>query len=151
MTCITVSLVLIAIGLAATFVRGKGMFDIDFLGGTSVQPKMQAAVTANELRELLDKKLTPEKIQFSLTRVQVANDPELDGRVFKIDTSVPTKSELEERLDKILVDDSGRPLIAKYQMSFSPPHEVEINLGAGRPAAITSRGDRKSTRLNSSH
>ena len=48
------SLTLIAIGVAATAWRGKNMFDIDFLGGTSIQVLFQKPQNIADVRKTLE-------------------------------------------------------------------------------------------------
>lgn len=138
----SVSLVIILIGLVATVVRGPGMLDIDFLGGTSVQPVLAAKVNSDELRRKLDGYFSAENVQYSLTRVQVASDANM--AVYRIDTSIRKKSELEEVLTKALVDDSGKSLIATYSMNYTPPRPIELEIGhRPEPASIEAPGTNK--------
>jgi SecD/SecF fusion protein len=144
-TCITVSLVLIVLGFAATAYRGSGMLDIDFLGGTTVQPIMRTAQNSSFLREKLDAAFDNEGIDYTLTKVQVAQDLSLADRVFKIDTSIRKKSELEAVLAKVLVDDQGKSLIATYTMSYSPPVSIELTLGGEKPVPAEPKSSESST------
>lgn len=50
---VTGSLLVIGIGLAACWVRGKGLLDIDFTGGTSVQVLLKEAQEIEKVRELV--------------------------------------------------------------------------------------------------
>ena len=133
--CMTVSIVLIVVGFAATAYRGRGMLDIDFNGGTTVQPIMRTAQNASFLRKKLDAAFDNEGIDYTLTKVQVAQDLSLNDRVFKIDTSIRKKAELESVLAKVLVDDQGHSLIQTYAMTYAPPVEIELKLGGERPAS----------------
>ncbi len=46
---------LIVIGLIGTFLRGKDILDIDFLGGTSVVFTLTEPATAEEVRDITSK------------------------------------------------------------------------------------------------
>jgi SecD/SecF fusion protein len=122
------SAVIIAIGLVGTVIRGSTMLDIDFTGGTSVQPLLRQAANPDMLREKLDATLRPEKIDYTLTNVQVSGgDGEYRDRVYKIDTSFDKIETLEERLKTILRDESGASLLATYEMKFSAPKIVQLS------------------------
>ena len=51
--CLTVSTILIVIGLIATFNRGRGLLDIDFVGGVSVEAVFNETQSAADIRERL--------------------------------------------------------------------------------------------------
>ena len=128
-TMTAVSVVLIAIGMIGVVARGKGILDVDFLGGTSVQPLLKSKMGTQAVRERLDKDLTPDRIQFTLTNMEVqgrTSPDEFKERVYKIDTSIEKRGDLETRLKKIFQDESGQSLLATYSMKFSAPIEVKI-------------------------
>lgn len=71
-----ISTVLIGIGLIAVAVRGQGIFDIDFTGGTSVHVLLNESMPVDEVRSRLQKGLENEEVEgsrvtFSLTNVDV--------------------------------------------------------------------------------
>jgi len=125
-----VSVVIIVIGLIATFARGKGLFDIDFNGGTSVQPLLKQPVSTDEVRGMLNAEFGRDKTQFSLTNIQVASGDkasEYRDRVFKIDTAVPTVKDLQERLKEALKDQqTGESLLATYNVTYDAPRPVQV-------------------------
>ena len=130
--CAGISVVLIAIGLAATFVRGKGILDIDFLGGTSVQLVMKDKTTTDAVRDKLEKTLNNrlvdnEKIQFTLTGITLTGPDaaKYDRRLFKIDTSIKKIKTLETELSDIFKDESGNSQLTSYAMTFDEPQEVK--------------------------
>ncbi len=51
---VTCSLVLIAVGLVALVARGKGLFDIDFNGGTSVEVLMNEPMAISDFRKMAE-------------------------------------------------------------------------------------------------
>ena len=122
------SVTIIVIGIIGTFTRGATMLDIDFTGGTSVQPLLRQAANPDLLRGKLDAALRPEKIDYTLTNVQVSGGGgEYRDRVYKIDTSFDKIETLEERLKTVLRDESGASLLATYEMKFSPPKIVQLS------------------------
>ena len=123
----TGSLVLIALGLVATAIRGKEIFDTDFLGGTSAEPVLKEKMSTEEMRKRLTAGFDEKKVQFSLAAVKIGGQggADLQGRVFNINTSIKTVNELETTLNEILKKD-GQPLLASYSMSFTAPHVVAV-------------------------
>ena len=122
------SVVIIVIGIIGTFTRGSTMLDIDFTGGTSVQPLLRQAANPDVLRGKLDAALRPDKIDYTLTNVQVSGGGgEYRDRVYKIDTSFEEIKTLEERLKTILRDESGASLLATYEMKYSAPKIVQLS------------------------
>lgn len=91
---IGISVVLILIGLVATFDRGVGLLDIDFTGGVSMQvvfdQPQNIAVLRRELRDLPD---------LVVSDVQVAG--ERPGRRFVINTSTPPGLDVEDYLNQV--------------------------------------------------
>jgi SecD/SecF fusion protein len=113
------SITLIVISMVGMAARGRQIFDIDFLGGTSVTMILQEPTTESEIRGILDPRfaeLTIEgsSVQYSVNRVDVEGLPE--RTVWKIDSSLP---EVED-LQKLLYDSFT---VAKYSMDFS---DIEV-------------------------
>lgn len=50
---LTISAILIVIGIAALSIRGRGILDIDFAGGSSVQFRLDRAMTTDEVRDIV--------------------------------------------------------------------------------------------------
>ncbi|MFM9116782.1 MAG: hypothetical protein ACKOU6_11565, partial [Planctomycetota bacterium] len=129
------SVVLILIGLGATFLRGSSMLDVDFLGGTSIQPLFTSEVPANELRAKLDQAFAGEKIQYTLTNVEVGNDA-YRNRIWKLDTSVEKIAKLEERL-KDVFPAGAKDGLATYVMNYSNLRAVNLD---GKPVDVAPAG-----------
>ncbi len=95
------SLLFIVVGLVATAARGKQIFDIDFLGGTSVTMVLQQPAQEREIRDKLDKKfanmrVNDSAVQYSVNRVDVEGLQ--DRTVWKIDSSLAEVEDLEKVL-----------------------------------------------------
>jgi SecD/SecF fusion protein len=114
------SLVFIAVGLAAAWQRGPGLFDIDFTGGTSVQIAFQPdqALEISAVREAVSG--LPDVAVSSVT----VGDAAANLR-YKIDTSQRDAAAVEETLREAF---PGR--LATYSMGFG-----EIISSAGKEAA----------------
>ena len=93
--CYAASSALIVIGLVAVFYRGKGLLDIDFTGGVSVQVVFKEAQPTQYLRDTLQEAL-PELV---VSEVQSA-DIEA-GHGFIINTASPPDTSAEDYLNRV--------------------------------------------------
>ncbi len=88
--CYAVSLILILVGLTATFIRGSQILDIDFNGGTSVTFALDKGLPPDEVRQAIGQIFDVDEnglpIQTSLTNVTMEKFPE--NSVYKLDTSL---------------------------------------------------------------
>lgn len=128
---IGLSLLLIVVGLVATAARGRQMFDIDFLGGTSVTMILKAPAEEREIRKKLNAKfagMTVDKsaVQYSVYRIDVEGQPY--GTVWKIDTSLKEVSELEAILQNEFP-------VAMHSMTVTQTVEKRIPLSPVTPQA----------------
>ena len=124
--CAALSLSLIVIGMVGVAARGRQIFDIDFLGGTSVTMILENPSSEVEIREQLDQSLgavTVEgaAVQYTVNRIDVEGlQP---GTTWKIDSSLPDVHRLEE-----ILNDSFS--LAKYSMQFTVGEAVEETVPA---------------------
>jgi SecD/SecF fusion protein len=123
------SITLIVISMVGMAARGRQIFDIDFLGGTSVTMILQEPTTESEIRNILDPRfseLTVEgsSVQYSVNRVDVEGLPE--RTVWKIDSSLPDVDDLQRILYESFT-------VAKYSMEFG---DIEVTWEE-EPAAET--------------
>jgi SecD/SecF fusion protein len=92
------SSVLIVGGIAAVFVRGKELLNIDFTGGTGVVFQLQQAVAVDKLRdvtrEILDKDEKGQPVQSTLVRVE----KEPKDTVYSLVTSISDVKYLSQTL-----------------------------------------------------
>ncbi len=104
--CLTFSIVISALGIAAAVFRGQGLFDIDFTGGTSVQVLFTEAQDANDIRAKLETKLS----DLSLHEAKVSGDK--DNVRFVIDTSeldaAKVRATIQETYGKKLFTNSAK-------------------------------------------
>ncbi len=92
-TAIAFSLVLIALGGAAAFLRGQGLFDIDFTGGSSVQVEFREG---QELAAADVRKAVAALPDAAVSSMQSPDVPE--GSRYKIDTSLKDQKAVEDLL-----------------------------------------------------
>jgi SecD/SecF fusion protein len=96
--CLAISSILIVGGLAAVFVRGKELLNIDFTGGTGVVFQLQEAVAVDKLREvtreILDKDEKGQPVQSTLVRVE----KEPKDTVYSLVTSISDVKYLSQTL-----------------------------------------------------
>ena len=98
-----ISVAVIAVGLVAVGMRGKQIFDIDFVGGTSVTMILKEPAESKEIRSKLDDEFTGirvegSSVQCSVNRVDVVGQP--GNTVWKIDTSLADVEQLQSILQK---------------------------------------------------
>lgn len=111
------SLVLILVGLGAVAARRSGMFDIDFLGGTSVQARFKEAMPYSDVWTKL------EGIADDISLTQVSTENTQRDTVYKIDTSLQDNKELQNKLvEKFTVN--GESLFISHTVEFDPPKVV---------------------------
>jgi SecD/SecF fusion protein len=132
---ITASIVFIVAGLVAVGVRGKQIFDIDFLGGTSVTMVLRDSADEREIRTKLDERFSGMRIegsavQYSVNRVDV--EGQKDRTVWKIDSSLEEVEQLEDVLQEVFP-------VATHSVAISGVTEKRIPIAVppeGEPAGI---------------
>lgn len=112
------SVALILIGLVAVMGRRSGMFDIDFLGGTSVQAQLKSPMPYSDVWKRL------EGISEDLSLTQVNTESTERDTVWKIDTSLEDNKELQAKLAEKFTD-NGASLFVSHTVKFDPPQIVE--------------------------
>lgn len=100
--CYSGSLSLIVLGLVATAMRGSGILDIDFNGGTSVVFTLDKGMPVEEVRDITTKSFDKDEqglpIQTSLTNVEMKDFAK--NSVYKLDVSIKDRKEVTSRLMK---------------------------------------------------
>jgi SecD/SecF fusion protein len=115
-----ISVLVIAVGLVAVGIRGKQIFDIDFVGGTSVTMILKQPADSDEIRSKLDEefedvRVEGSSVQCSVNRVDVVGQPE--NTVWKIDTSLAEVGQLQSILQNAFP-------VAYYSMDFGDLKET---------------------------
>ena len=108
---------LIAVGLLATFLRGREFLDIDFNGGTSVVFSLDKTMEPDRVREIAQKAFAEDEaglpIQTTLTNVEMSDFQK--NSVYKLDVSLKDQDQVRDRLLKGFNGDTG-PKLVTYDM-----------------------------------
>jgi SecD/SecF fusion protein len=112
---VVLSTLVILVGLVAVGVRGKQIFDIDFLGGTSVQLVLKEPLPIGQVRAM------SAALAEDVAVTQVNTDEYPGDRVYKIDTSLPRVEELERKIVDTFRDQTGKTLLVTRSMKYTSP------------------------------
>jgi len=128
-----VSGILIAIGLAATFLRGKEFLDIDFNGGTSVVFTLDKTMEPDEVRTIAQSAFQDDErglpIQTTLTNVEMKDFAK--NSVYKLDVSLKDDAQVRERLLKGFNGAKGASLVT-YDMESKIVGKTQSSLPRDR-------------------
>ena len=141
------SLVVMAISIGAVAARQERIFDIDFLGGTSLHVQLREPMEVATMRQKLDAAFEDVMVEgasvsYSLTQMDVADQPE--NTMFKIDSSIQEVERLQEVVREALVNEQGETLLATYEL------ETEV-LGPGEGAPAPNRQSSRSAPEDEEH
>ena len=137
---ITISLVLIAIGIAGLFSRKKGIFDIDFVGGVQVQALFNQPKQISEVRSSLKELPDLSVSELSLTKNHSGNEV-TDNCCFSISTSCPPGIDSEEYLKKVeaVLSESFGDVLVTSKSRFANLRTEEVPV-PGSTIAETKKG-----------
>lgn len=136
------SVVLVVVGVGAAVVRGSGMFDVDFNGGSTVEMLFKEEMPVAEVRQRLSETLGAEKIDFTLTEIQNVEQFG-SGRIYKIETSIEEVSELERKLEEIFRTPEGESLLASNAVEVSEVSLVSLPAPQAPATNGTTTDDKK--------
>lgn len=129
----TASVVVILIGLVATVARGRGLFDIDLAGGTSVTFVLEEPMPVTEVRQRLDKVLsqvvdpaTKTRAQFTAYELALSGDLERPQTVYKVDCSLLDIELLKQKVREALRTPEGRDLLKTYRVEVVRVEAVSV-------------------------
>ncbi|MEM8670809.1 MAG: protein translocase subunit SecD [Planctomycetota bacterium] len=120
---VAVSSILVLIGIASLFVRGKGILDIDFAGGSSVQFRIDQSVPSDEIRDLVKPVMLSnekqEAVPYTVNGVSMQGVPE--NTVYKVDVSseLGNVDDLKAAITKAFGDATDINLVT-FEVSVSP-------------------------------
>jgi SecD/SecF fusion protein len=124
------SLVLLVIGVVATGARGKGLFDTDLLGGTSVTFILKEATPEEIVRRKLDTAFsqlvdakTKARIDHNVYELTMEGQP--PGTVYKVDSSFDEVELLQEKVREALKLENGQDGLKTFQMEIGALTETE--------------------------
>jgi SecD/SecF fusion protein len=134
------SAVLIVVGVVATVSRGKGLFDTDLAGGTSVTFILKNVTPVDEVRAKLDKVFdnlvdpaTNSRVDHSVYELSMEGQPA--DTVFKVDSSLEDVSLLQEKVREALKLDKGEDGLKTFEVDVGTVTESEV---AAAPATTPS-------------
>lgn len=126
---LVVSAILVAAGFVALYERGKGILDIDFAGGSSVQFRVDAATETDTIRQIMTDAFAADgdqQIQFTVNGVSM--EGAADKTVFKIDSSVDDVDLLKKAIVEGFGKEQGASL-STYKVEITP-----ADLDVGTPS-----------------
>jgi SecD/SecF fusion protein len=125
---LAISGLLILLGIASLYARGKSILDIDFAGGSSVQFRVSEPTTTEEIRRIVDAGIGQQDgsaVQFTVNGVTM--DGAENGTVFKVDSAIESVDELQRRVVTAFQDDPASDLVT---------YDVSIADGVGDTSSI---------------
>ncbi len=141
-----VSTILLLVGLGATVARGRGIFDIDLAGGTSVTFILKKAQPDDQVRQrlgaVLDKLVDPTTkgvVSWSVNEVQVRT--ETPQTVYRVDSSLPEVTDLQAKIREAFRE-NGQEGLKTFQMAVGKITQSEVKPppSTGPPAGGPSIG-----------
>ncbi|MEE2685948.1 MAG: protein translocase subunit SecD [Planctomycetota bacterium] len=130
------SVLIVAIGVGAVYMRGNGIYAIDFLGGTSVTLQLKTPKTDTEVTGLIETALaddslkqnllsdyTDNPVQYSINRVDIGEE----NTVWRVDTSIASSDMLKDFIQVAFVDNGKQSLLSTYQVDVNRVEEVPGN------------------------
>lgn len=121
--CLTASLLVTTIAVVMAFYRGKGLFDIDFTGGVSVQAQFNSTQDVAYVRHELEGQLP------DLTISEVWSKPEERGREFVVNTSEKDMAVVKQHLADAFGDK-----LSHNSVDFTKPAVIPAAKDDGQPA-----------------
>ena len=123
---LALSALLVCIGIASLVVRGRGILDIDFAGGSSVQFRLDKPTDTELVRKIVQNAQpadTENPIQFTVNGVSMEDIP--DGTVYKVDSSYEKVDDLKEMVAKAFQNDSSVGLVT-YDVDIRPAGDARV-------------------------
>jgi SecD/SecF fusion protein len=117
---LAVSFVLVCIGIASLFARGKSIFDIDFAGGSSVQFRVNQPTPSDKIREIVKSTMLAadgQEIPYTVNGVSMADIDE--QTVYKVDSSFENVNDLKDAIQAAFAD-AGDANLVTYKVKISP-------------------------------
>lgn len=119
------SLVLIAVGLIAFFIRGDANYDIDFMGGTMLVMQFKDPQKTDDVRDKIEKALDKNITLEELTLSSEINTSGM-GRRYRLRTTDQNQKKVEEKVNETFPTE-----LIKVSLS---PGKIEPIAGAKSPA-----------------
>jgi SecD/SecF fusion protein len=158
---VALSAVLVVIGAVATVARGKGLFDIDLAGGTSVTFILNEPMPVEEVRAKLDQVIpnvvdpgTKTKAEYNAYELSLTGGLEKPQTVYKVDSSLEDVELLKGKVREALRTPDGKDMLKTYRMEVgtiapAPPETKSIPSISAPAAAQSSKTETKATPTDS--
>ena len=130
------SLVLLVIGVGSLVARGKGILDIDFAGGSSVQFRVSSTTTTQDIRDIVDAGIGEkdgDEVQFTVNGVTM--DDADDGTVFKVDSSLESVDDLQERIVEAF-SANGQTELVTYDVEITESGDSSTSFHERNPNGV---------------
>jgi SecD/SecF fusion protein len=141
-----VSLCLIAIGVVAVAARQERIFDIDFLGGTSVQVLLKEQMPIADVRARVQSLQSSGLVQ-DVSVTEVKSEEHGNQRIYRIDTSLSERdgdgdgvvesasaiARVQQALTEQFRSDGGELLLQTHSMTFTQPTSLALAAGPSLP------------------
>jgi SecD/SecF fusion protein len=157
------SMLLIVVGLIATVARGKGLFDIDLAGGTSVTFLLRNPTPEEQIRAKLDTAfegmhdpVTNTRVDHNVYGMTVETQP--PNTVYKVDSSLEDVELLKKTVRDALRQGSGEDGLRTFLMEIGPLTESKVevtpppptisapSIGKSGPAVVAPQGQEDRTK-----
>ena len=136
---VSLSVVLFLIGAVATVARGKGLFDTDLAGGTSVTGILKDPMSIEEVRRKMDGVLeefvdpvTNSRVDHNVYEITV--EAEGDDTVYKIDSSLEDIDLLKEKAREAMRMPGGEDGWRTFEVAVLSVNERTISRGSTGPS-----------------
>ncbi|MEM6688647.1 MAG: protein translocase subunit SecD [Planctomycetota bacterium] len=116
---LAVSTVLIIVGVVSLFARGQNIFDIDFVGGSSVQFRLAQSTPTDRVREIVEPKIVVDGEQLTSTVNGVSMDDVPENSVFKVDSPIEDVDVLKGIIEEAFREAEGIDIIT-YEVQIDP-------------------------------
>lgn len=142
--CAMGSILLIVIGLVSTVARGRGLFDIDFNGGTSVHLLLSEPTETRIVRDILERKFKEIDEQYTLTGMSRATG-RTANQIYKVDSSLPEVEQLERTIREAFQQAGGTVRLATYSLERGPVRRLTETSPASNTSDASDRADESET------
>ncbi len=122
-----ISIAIIVIGLVAVCARGKGIFDVDFVGGVEIQTVFTEPVQISEIRSNLSELPDLSVSELSLAKDRDGNEVK-PGTCYTISASCPTDVQADEfRLQvEQMLKEKFTDKLRRYTMEYTVGEVAEV-------------------------
>jgi SecD/SecF fusion protein len=142
------SFVLIVIGVIATVARGKGLFDTDLAGGSSVTFILKQPVPEETMRQKLDAVFenlidpkTKTRADHSVYELTMEGQPK--DTVYKIDSSLEEVTLLQQKVREALKSPDGQDGLKTFTMEFGQLEEAPLVVAPPAAPSLSAPGANK--------